>query len=83
MSANKIYLDYASSTPLDELVKKSMQEYQSDIFFNASAIYDGGLKAKEALSLARQSIARFIGQDQLKLYLRVVVVSLITWQFKV
>jgi cysteine desulfurase len=61
MKKDSIYLDYASATPVDERVKLAMLPFYSETFFNASAIYGGGLSAKDALNSSRQAIAQGIG----------------------
>ncbi len=56
----RIFLDYASATPVDKAVKKIMQKYQSDVFANPSALYKEALEAKEAVSFAREKIAKIL-----------------------
>ncbi len=52
-------MDYASVTPVDEGVKKSMQEAEEN-FANPSALYSEALSAKQALIGAREKIARIL-----------------------
>ena len=40
-----IYLDYASATPLDEKVSKTMSPYESAHFANAGSIHSEGVLA--------------------------------------
>ena len=54
---NRIYMDYAASTPVDRDVLKVMQSYFADDFGNASSIYQEGVAAKNALDTARKSVA--------------------------
>lgn len=61
MTSKQIYLDYSSATPLDERVEKAMKPYWQEIFYNASAIYEGGREAKKHLGLARQIVANNFG----------------------
>lgn len=61
MTSKRIYLDYASATPLDERVEQAMKPYWRDIFYNASAIYEGGIEAKKHLTAARLTIAKSFG----------------------
>ncbi len=56
-----IYLDYAAATPVDDDVIESMLPYQQEVFYNPSAIYEGGVKAKNALESARANIASTLG----------------------
>ncbi len=56
----KIYLDYASTTPVSKRVFKKMKPYFMDVFFNASSIHKGGLLAKKAIQESREKIARII-----------------------
>lgn len=54
----RIYLDYASTTPLDSRVQKVMGAYFSKTFGNPSSIHAEGVEAKKALDGARISVAR-------------------------
>jgi cysteine desulfurase len=56
----KIYLDYASTTPVSKNVFKKMKPYFTDVFFNASSIHKGGLIAKKAVQDSREKIARIL-----------------------
>lgn len=56
----KIYLDYASTTPLDKKVFKKMKPFFTDVFFNPSSIHKGGLLAKKAVQESREKIARVL-----------------------
>lgn len=57
---NKIYLDFASATPVDERVLKLMSLYNKDYFANASAIHSGGVKTREVIEKSREKIANEI-----------------------
>ncbi len=52
-----LYLDHASTTPVDPLVLQAMQPYFSKIYANPSSIHEVGQKAKEAVEQSRQKIA--------------------------
>lgn len=54
----QIYLDYASSTPLDPRVLKVMLPYLKGEFGNPSALYRLGVSAKTAVENARHLIAK-------------------------
>ena len=56
-----VYLDYAATTPLDPLVKKTMEPFWSAKFGNPSALYGQGREAKAAIDNARKVIAGLIG----------------------
>src|SRR3989338_2670372 len=56
---NKIYLDYAATTPLDPAIKKVMEPYWSNDFGNPSSIHSLGRAAKIALEGARKTVAKF------------------------
>jgi cysteine desulfurase len=60
----KVYLDYASTTPMLPEVFESMRPYFSDQFGNASSLHDFGFRAQKALDDARQRVARFLGTDK-------------------
>ena len=55
------YLDHAAATPCDERVVEAMLPYLTDNFYNPSASYSAGIEAKNALSNARDDIARVLG----------------------
>jgi cysteine desulfurase len=53
-----IYLDHAATTPLDQRVLSAMQPYFSEMAGNPSSFHTPGLRAKEAVTAARQTIAK-------------------------
>lgn len=55
----RIYLDYASITPLDPRVLKSMLPYLKDNFHNASSLYQEGLITRDAVNEARKKVAYY------------------------
>ena len=57
----KIYLDYASTTPMNPEVVRAMQPYFSEIFGNPSSVHSFGREAVKAVDEARAAVARFIG----------------------
>jgi cysteine desulfurase len=57
----KIYLDYAAATPLDTEVKKAMEPYFSDGFYNPSATYLSARRVRQAVSAARADVAQILG----------------------
>lgn len=57
----KIYLDYAATTPVHPEVLKAMLPYFTEKFGNPSTLYDYGQEAKGAVEEARASVAVLIG----------------------
>lgn len=57
----RIYLDYAASTPVDPVVLKAMRPYFSKIFGNPGSLHREGQKASAAVFKARVQIAKLIG----------------------
>ncbi len=57
----EVYLDHASTTPIDPLVLRAMLPYLKSHYGNASAIYKIGREAKNALVSARKSVANVFG----------------------
>jgi len=56
----KIYLDYAATTPLDPRVMQAMLPYFSEKFGNPSSIHAFGQQADAALETSRQSVAQVL-----------------------
>ena len=56
----RTYLDYASTTPLDQRVQKAMEPFFSKVFGNPSSIHTEGVIAKKALDSARTNVARLL-----------------------
>ncbi len=54
----RIFLDHASTTPLDREVEHVMQKTARDHFANPSAWYREGVDAQASLDIARQEVAR-------------------------
>jgi cysteine desulfurase len=57
LSHKKIYLDYASATPIDKEVQKKMSFYDSCFFANPSSIHSSGVKVNGVINEARKKIA--------------------------
>ena len=53
-----VYLDHAAATPIHPDVRAAMKPYMEESFGNASALYDHGRRAKEALRNARSKVAK-------------------------
>ncbi|MFH1393032.1 MAG: cysteine desulfurase family protein [Patescibacteria group bacterium] len=60
---NKIYLDYAATTPVDREVLKAMIPYFNEKFGNASSIHSFGQEAITAIDQAREKIALYFSCD--------------------
>ncbi len=61
--SKKIYLDNASTTPVEKEVLKEMIPYFSEKFGNPSSIHGLGQEAKVAIDKSRKKIANFLGCD--------------------
>ena len=59
----KIYLDYAASTPVDPRVVKAMLPYFTEKFGNSSSLHTFAEVTKEALEESREKIAEAIGAE--------------------
>lgn len=62
----KIYLDHASSMPVDPRVFEFAKSYLIEKFGNPSSLYNDGVEAKTAMEEARAKIARFINAEDEK-----------------
>ena len=58
--AKKIYLDYASTTPVDPRVFKAMLPYFSEKFGNTTSFHEKGAISSSAVEEAREKIAKTI-----------------------
>lgn len=54
---NKIYLDYAATTPVDERVLEAMLPYFRDDFDNPSSVHTFGQRAEAALEESRERVS--------------------------
>lgn len=57
----RIYLDNAATTKMSDTAIKAMIPYMDEIFGNPSSLHSEGQKANEALTNARERIARLLG----------------------
>lgn len=62
--SKKIYLDYASATPLEKDVLLLMNKIFKENFANSSAIHDLGVQSKNILNESRKNIAKIIDAHQ-------------------
>lgn len=56
----RIYLDYASLTPIDKRVMREMKKYSKKEYGNPSALYASGVAAKKALQNAKERIGKIL-----------------------
>jgi len=56
----RIYLDYASATPVRKEVIHVMKPFFSEVFGNAGSIHQEGVTAGGAISVAREKLARLL-----------------------
>lgn len=68
MSARRIYLDHAATTPTHPEVVKEMLPYFSDRFGNASSLHREGRESVAAVDLARERVAAAIGAAPNEIY---------------
>ena len=59
-----VYLDNNATTPLDPAVAAKMTEFMNTSFGNPSSLYPIGRQAKEALTEAREFVARSMGAQK-------------------
>ncbi|HEV8574972.1 MAG TPA: cysteine desulfurase family protein, partial [Dehalococcoidia bacterium] len=64
---DRIYLDHAATTPLDERVLEAMLPYLRDHWGNPSSLYGEAQEARRGLEGARRSIASILGCKQQEL----------------
>lgn len=57
----RIYLDFASATPLDPRVRDRMEPYFSLAYGNPSALHEEGRLARRAVDESRDGVARSLG----------------------
>ena len=63
-----VYLDHASTTPLDSEVLKKMTPYLTEYFGNANSLHSIGRHAICALDDSRDTVARLIGAKPSEIY---------------
>lgn len=56
--SDKVYLDFAATTPVDERVLQAMLPYFSTFFGNSSSVHSYGQQAETALEQSRQTLAQ-------------------------
>jgi len=63
----RIYLDYAATTPLDSRVLKTMLPYLKNKYGNPSSIHSFGQEAAQAVDKARIQVAKFLNCKPLEI----------------
>lgn len=63
MTKKNLYFDYASTTPVDPRVLKSMLPYFSEKFGNCASLHSFGIETLEALKQSRKVIARALNAN--------------------
>ncbi|HEY9087603.1 MAG TPA: cysteine desulfurase family protein [Anaerolineaceae bacterium] len=58
---NRVYLDYAATTPVDGRVLEKMLPYFGEVFGNPSSIHHWGQQAEAALEESREKVAAALG----------------------
>lgn len=58
--SKRIYLDYASVTPIDNRVQKEYEKYSSIEYANPSSLHTEGVQAKKVMDASRKQIAELI-----------------------
>lgn len=57
----QLYFDHAAATPVSKKVLAAMQPYFSERFYNPSALYLAAQDVKQAITGARERVARILG----------------------
>ena len=65
---NRIYLDYAATTPLCEEAFVAMKPYFSSAFGNADSVHSFGREGEKGLLAARDAIADLVGAQSDEIY---------------
>lgn len=60
-TAQAIYLDFASATPISDLVYKTMKPYHKERFYNPSSLYRASQLVRNDIKTVRLSIANILG----------------------
>lgn len=63
-SKKRVFLDYASSTPVLKEVKKAIEKYEGSLNFNPSALYSEALSAREIVQQSKKRIADILSAQK-------------------
>ena len=61
MNCKKIYLDNAATTKMSKTAINAMLPYMDGVYGNPSSLHSVGQEANEALTSARERIAKLLG----------------------
>lgn len=61
MAFRDVYMDHAAATPLDPRVFAAMRPFLEETHGNPSSFHTAGKRAKDAVDVARASVARILG----------------------
>lgn len=59
----QIYVDYASTTPLDPRVLEAIKPFYTNIYGNPSSINNLGVEARTSIEAARKTISKFMNTE--------------------
>jgi len=79
---NRIYLDYAATTPVDPRVLKAMMPYFSKKFGNTSSMHFFGSEPCQAVEKARQIMAQAIGASPEEIFFTASATESNNWALK-
>lgn len=68
MKTGQIYLDNASTTPIDAKVLDAMMPYLKDKYGNPSSLHELGRINKNAIEKSRKEIAKYIGSEPQEIF---------------
>ncbi len=60
----KVYLDYASTTPIDNKIKEKIIDNMNDDFGNPSSLHSFGQRTRIIIDKARSSVASFLNAEE-------------------
>ena len=63
-----VYLDHTATTPTSPEVLQAMTPYFGEIFGNPSSVYSFSRKSREAISKAREQVAKALNADPSEIY---------------
>ncbi len=63
----RIYLDFASITPIDKIVSKAMRKTES-FFSNPSSLYKEGVEARKIIESSRKEVASLLSADRSEIF---------------
>ncbi len=66
--SGRVFLDYASTTPVDDFVQKEMSKCQVGVFANPSALYKEALVAKDFVGEARERAASVLRSQKEEIF---------------